>query len=68
MNGITSNSTIVNSSGNNDDTITLNQPTKSGYKFVEWNTEPDGNETTPFRFIVATLSNMYIKLGSYYEE
>lgn len=28
----------------------------------------NGDETTPFRFIVATLSNMYIKLGSYYEE
>ena len=28
----------------------------------------NGNENTPFRFSVAKLSNMYIKLGSYYEE
>ena len=27
----------------------------------------NGNENTPFRFINATLSNMYIKLGTYYE-
>ncbi len=27
----------------------------------------NGNENTPYRFIVATLSNMYIKLGTYHE-